>query len=205
MSFPGLLGDQRVVALVRHRDAAVAEEIVRAAVDGGLRTVEVTLTVPGAVGLIERLRGELPPSVVVGAGTVVDADQVRSVVSAGAQFVVSPVLAEPMVAAAHQAGVPAVPGVLTPTEAYQAQRLGCDTIKLYPASTVGPGHLSGLRDVLPGLAVFATGGVDATNAATWLAAGACGVGIGGAFGAAHSAGGAGAVVELTRRLLDVSA
>lgn len=196
-----LLSDQRIVAVVRHRDTAAAERIAMAAVEGGVHVVEITLTVPGAADLVRQLRASLPPQVVVGAGTVLDDAGVRSVVEAGAQFVVSPVLAEPVVLAAAEAEVPVVPGILTPTEAFRAVELGCAAVKLFPASERRPAFVPALTEVLPGLAVLPTGGIGESNAAEWLAAGACAIGVGGALTAAHDRGGGAAVTELARRLV----
>ena len=199
-SFVDLLGERRVVVVVRHHDGVAAEAIARAAVDGGARAIEITMSVPGAAELIAALRGSLAPEVVVGAGTVLSADQLDAVLAAGTQFVVAPGLDRAIVERCAAARVPVVPGALTPTEVTAGRALGLDAVKLFPADTVGPAHLRALRSVFPDIAFVPTGGVRAGNAAEWFAAGAHAVGLSGEFDAAHRAGGDDAVRRLARRL-----
>jgi 2-dehydro-3-deoxyphosphogluconate aldolase/(4S)-4-hydroxy-2-oxoglutarate aldolase len=199
-SLPALLGDRRVIAVVRHADAQAALEIGRAAVDGGLRCVEITCAVPDAASVIRELRATVRDDVLVGAGTVLEPAELGAVAAGGAQFVVSPGLDPEIVAQARAAGVPALPGVLTPSEVAQARALGLDAVKLFPAEPLGPAHLRALRSVFRDVAFVPTGGVTHANAAGWLAAGALAVGLAGEFGAAYEEGGAQAVVRLARNL-----
>ena len=199
-SFVALLGGRRIVVVVRNDSADVAEAIARAAVDGGLRAVEITMSVPGAAELIAPLRASLPAAVLVGAGTVLSTAQLDAVLAGGAQFVVSPGLDREIVAGCAAAGVPALPGALTPTEVMAARALGLGAVKLFPADSVGPAHLAALRSVLGDIAFVPTGGVTAANAAAWFAAGARALGLAGEFHAAHRSGGADAVRRLAREL-----
>ena len=199
-SFVDVLADRRIVVVVRNDDDAVAEEIARAAAAGGARAVEITTTVPGAAALIATLLGTLAPGVLVGAGTVLSLRQLDAVLAAGAQFVVSPGLDRAVVERCAAALVPIVPGALTPTEVTAGRALGLDALKLFPADSVGPGHLRALRSVFPDVAFVPTGGVRAANAAAWFDAGAHALGLSGEFDAAHRAGGADAVRGLARRL-----
>jgi 2-dehydro-3-deoxyphosphogluconate aldolase/(4S)-4-hydroxy-2-oxoglutarate aldolase len=199
-SVAALLGERRIVAVVRHADAAAAEEIARAAADGGLRAVEITMSVPGAAALIAQLRATLEPGVLVGAGTVLAAEQLEAVLAADAQFVVAPGLDLEIVRGCAAARVAVLPGALTPTEVTAARTLGLDAVKLFPADTVGPGHLRALRSVFPDVAFVPTGGVTSANAGAWLDAGARALGMAGEFDAAHRAGGAGAVRRLAQEL-----
>jgi 2-dehydro-3-deoxyphosphogluconate aldolase/(4S)-4-hydroxy-2-oxoglutarate aldolase len=199
-SFLALLGDRRIVVVVRHDDDAVAEAIARAAADGGLRAVEITTSVPGAAALVATLRASLAPDVLVGAGTVLSLPQLDALLAAGAQFVVSPGLDRRIVDRCVAARVPIVPGALTPTEVMAGRALGLDALKLFPSDTAGPAHLRALRSVFPDVAFVPTGGVSSANAAGWFDAGARAVGLAGEFDAAHRAGGEDAVRRLARSL-----
>ena len=199
-TFTDLLGDRRVIAVVRHDDAQAALEMSHAVVDGGLRAVEITCAVPGAAEVIGRLRGALDDGVLVGAGTVLRREELEAVVAAGAQFVVSPGLDPDIVEQALAAGVAALPGVLTPSEVTRARALGVDTVKLFPAQSLGPDHLRALRSVFRDVAFVPTGGVTRGNAETWFAAGAVAVGLAGELAGAYREGGAQAVARLARTL-----
>ena len=115
-----LLQQLGVVAVIRMKDADKLRGVVDAIAEGGVRAIEVTMTVPGAVGLIEKLAATLPPEIVVGAGTVTDAGTARAVIDAGARFVVSPVYRPEVMAACHERDVAACPGCFTPTEILDA-------------------------------------------------------------------------------------
>ena len=199
-SFLDVLADRRIVVVVRHEEDAVAEAIARAAADGGARAVEITMTVPRAAALIATLRAALAPAVLVGAGTVLSVQQLDAVLAAGAQFAVAPGLDRALVERCAQAGVPFVPGVLTPTEVTAGRTLGLDALKLFPAGSVGPAHLRALRSVFADVAFVPTGGIRAADAAAWFDAGAQAIGLSGEFDAAHRAGGGDAVRQLARRL-----
>jgi 2-dehydro-3-deoxyphosphogluconate aldolase/(4S)-4-hydroxy-2-oxoglutarate aldolase len=195
-----LLGDRRIVVVVRHDDPAAAEQIARAAADGGLRAVEITTSVAGAAELIAELRASLAPEVLVGAGTVLSAQQLEAVLAAGAQFVVAPGLDRAIVDGCAAARVAVLPGALTPTEVTTARGLGLDAVKLFPSDSVGPAHLRALRSAFADVAFVPTGGVTSANAAAWFDAGARALGMAGEFDAAHRAGGADAVRRLAAQL-----
>lgn len=202
MSIDGLFAGQRLVAVVRHRETHIAAELATAAVAGGIRVVEITTTVPDAAELVRDLTASLPDGVLVGGGTVLTGQDAELLVAAGASFLVSPVLAQPVLDVARQRDVPLLPGVATPTEAFTAFQLGCPTVKLFPAQALGPATLRALTEVLPGLGVVPTGGVSLVNAADWLGAGALAVGVGGALNTAYRTGGSAAVTELAEQLVE---
>src|SRR5690606_31799538 len=133
--------------------------------------------VPGAPKVIAALRDKFP-DLLVGAGTVLDEAAARAAVDAGAQYVVSPGFSPAVIRAAHRFGIPAMPGVLTPTEAVAALEAGADVLKLFPASTVGPSYLKALRAPLPQAIWCPSGGVDLDNMESWVKAGAHMVGVG---------------------------
>lgn len=166
-----------VVPVIRTSTPELAATAVEWLGEAGYGTFEITMTTPGAVGLIERLAGESPA--MIGAGTVLTAAGVAEVVKAGAKYVVSPCVVPEVAAACRDHGVPCLMGALTPTEVHQAITAGVAAVKIFPASTVGAGHLKALRSVFPGTVFMPTGGIDATNVAAYVAAGAACVGAGG--------------------------
>ena len=169
------LTDRGILAVLRARSAGRAVVAGQALAKGSVTAIEVTCTVPNAPLAIARLAAD--DSLLVGAGTVLTPDQAAAAVHAGARFLVSPHLDDRVLDAADELGVPALPGVLTPTEVARAT-LRCSLVKLFPASMGGPRLLAALRGPFPDLAVVPTGGVDSGNLGDWLAAGAIAVGAG---------------------------
>jgi len=170
-----------VVAVIRMKDPAKLRAVVDAIAAGGVRALEVTMTVPRAVELIRELAPTLPDGFLLGAGTVVDAATARAVIDAGASFVVSPVFRPEVVAACHERGVPAMPGCFTPTEILAAHECGADIIKVFPATALGPQFIKDVRAPLPQVKLMPTGGVTIDNAGEWIRAGAVAVGLGSAL------------------------
>jgi 2-dehydro-3-deoxyphosphogluconate aldolase / (4S)-4-hydroxy-2-oxoglutarate aldolase len=170
-----------VVAVIRMKDAAKLRAVVDAIAEGGVRAIEVTMTVPDAVALIARLAPSLPRDILLGAGTVTDAETARAVIDAGAQFVVSPVFRREVVAACHERGIAAAPGCFTPTEILDAHDAGADIVKVFPATALGPQYLKDVRAPLPQVRLMPTGGVTLDNAGDWIRAGAIAVGVGSAL------------------------
>jgi 2-dehydro-3-deoxyphosphogluconate aldolase / (4S)-4-hydroxy-2-oxoglutarate aldolase len=169
-----------VVAVIRAPSADAAFSISQALVRGGVLGIEITFSTPGAADAIARAKRELP-SVLVGAGTVLELAQLEAAADAGAAFLVSPHFDEALVASARERGVPFLAGALTPTEVVRAWRAGVACVKLFPGSAVGPSYVKALRGPLPQIPLMPTGGVDEGNLAEWLAAGAVAVGMGGAL------------------------
>ena len=167
-----------VVAVIRLRDPGKLRAVVDAIVAGGVRALEVTMTVPGAVELIRGLAPTLPEGFLLGAGTVIDAETARAVVDAGAQFVISPVFKREVIVACHERGVPVAPGCFTPTEILEAHEAGADIVKLFPATTLGPQYIKDVRAPLPQVKLMPTGGVSPENAGDWIRAGAVAVAAG---------------------------
>ena len=170
-----------VVAVIRLRDGRRLRGVVDGLIEGGVRAMEVTMTVPGAVGLIEGLARDLPPGFILGAGTVLDPETARQVILAGAQFLVSPILSLPTIEMAHRYDVAIMPGCFTPTEILTGWQAGADAIKVFPATTLGPGYIKDVKAPLPQVKLLPTGGVSLTNAGDWIRAGACAVGVGSAL------------------------
>ena len=167
-----------VVAVIRLADTEAARDVTAALIDGGVRAIEVTMTVPRAVELIEDLAASVPTDVIVGAGTVLDEKTSRQVIAAGARFVVAPVLRASVIELCHRHDVAAMPGCLTPTEILTAWEAGADVVKVFPATALGPGFFKDLRGPLPHIRLMPTGGVTRENAGDWIAAGAVAIGVG---------------------------
>ncbi|MEZ4221940.1 MAG: bifunctional 4-hydroxy-2-oxoglutarate aldolase/2-dehydro-3-deoxy-phosphogluconate aldolase [Polyangiaceae bacterium] len=165
----------RCTAILRTDDEAVARDAMAAAVRGGFRVIEFTLTTPGAYRLIEEFSKQ--PGLTVGAGTVLEAGQARAAVEAGARFLVSPVTDPAIIALSLQLGAVAVPGTSTPTEMITAWRAGAQVQKLFPAADKGPEFVKACLGPMPFLRLLPTSGVTADNAVAFLQAGAFAVGF----------------------------
>jgi 2-dehydro-3-deoxyphosphogluconate aldolase / (4S)-4-hydroxy-2-oxoglutarate aldolase len=167
-----------IVAVIRMKDPNKLQAVVDAIAEGGIRALEITMTVPGAVGLIRDLAPKLPAGFILGAGTVLDADTVARVADAGARYVVSPVFRRSVIEACHARDLAAMPGCFTPTEILDAWDAGADIVKVFPATTLGPSYLKDVRAPLPQVKLMPTGGVTVENAGDWIRAGAVAVGVG---------------------------
>jgi 2-dehydro-3-deoxyphosphogluconate aldolase / (4S)-4-hydroxy-2-oxoglutarate aldolase len=173
--FVRTLWNERATAILRASNADVARQAMEAAIEGGFRILEFTLTTPNALGLIEEFASR--PGLIVGAGTVLSTDQAQAAALAGARFLVSPIVDEAVIGRAHELGVAAMPGTHTPTEMVQAHRAGAPLVKLFPAPAGGHAYLRSVLAPLPFLRIVPTNGVDEHNAADWLRAGAWAVGF----------------------------
>lgn len=187
------------IAVLRTPTASSALEMANALYAGGIRAVEITLTIPGASELIAELATD--GRMIVGAGTVTTPAEVELVIEAGARFVVSPGLDVDVVEAAMNHPVAFVPGAYTPTEVMAARKLGITTTKLFPANTAGPSHLAALRQVFPEIGIVPTGGIGPENVSTWIQAGACAVGIGSVINSTFATSGRHGLQELASDLI----
>ena len=195
---------ERVVAVIRLDDPDKLRSVIEALAEGGVRVIEVTMTVPRAIELIAQVAGSAHDDVMIGAGTVLDAATARQAIDAGARFVVSPVFRREVLAACHERGVPAMPGCFTPTEILDAWDAGADIVKVFPSTALGPTFIKDVRAPLPQVKLMPTGGVSIDNAADWLRAGAVAVGIGSALVDAAAVK-AGDFASLTRRAEQIMA
>ena len=197
------IGQHGVVAVIRLQDASKLRAVIDALAAGGIRALEVTMTVPGAIELIAEVAPTLPDGFLIGAGTVLDAATARRVIDAGAQFVVSPVLRTAVIDEAHRFDRPAMPGCFSPTEILDAWDAGADIVKVFPATSLGPGFFRDVRGPLPHVKLMPTGGVSIENADEWIRAGAVAVGVGTALlePRAIAAGDFSSITEKARRIL----
>lgn len=171
-----------VIAVLRGIDAGTVGPAGEAIAAGGVTAIEVTADTSGATEQIGTLSEQFAErNIAVGAGTVLDSETARTVIRAGAEFIVSPSLQKPVIRTANRYDVPVVPGVMTPTEAVSALEAGADAVKLFPASSLGPSHLAALRGPLSQLDLIPTGGVTIENAGEFIDAGAIAVGVGSAL------------------------
>ena len=177
---------EQAVAVVRTDSPDAMVELARALLAGGVSCIEITLTVPGALDAIRRVAEDLAqdadaPEVLIGAGSVLDAQQAESAIEAGASYVVSPLFKRDIVEAAHSLDAAAMPGCFTPTEILTATEAGADVVKVFPADALGMAFFRGVLAPMPHLRLMPTGGVSLTNADGWVAAGAVAVGVGSAL------------------------
>jgi 2-dehydro-3-deoxyphosphogluconate aldolase / (4S)-4-hydroxy-2-oxoglutarate aldolase len=166
-----------VIAILRRLPGQAVLPLARALLDAGVRVVELTVDSPQALPMIAALRERLP-ELAVGAGTVLDRVTAGRAVDAGAEFLLSPHTDQELLKFAREAGVPLIPGAATASEAVAAWNGGAAAVKLFPASVLGVPTLDALRDPLPHIRFIAVGGIDATNAADFIAHGCEAVGVG---------------------------
>ena len=168
-----------VVPVVRASSAEEAMQVIEAIKAGGIPVLEITMTVPRAVRVIEEIANAYGDEVIVGAGTVLDAETARAVILAGAQFVVSPALNLDTIACCRRYSVAVMPGALTPTEIVQAWSAGADFVKVFPCGAMGgASYIKSLKAPLPQIELIPTGGVSLTTAASFIEAGAVALGVG---------------------------
>jgi 2-dehydro-3-deoxyphosphogluconate aldolase/(4S)-4-hydroxy-2-oxoglutarate aldolase len=168
-----------LVPVVRAASADEAMRATEAIKDGGVSVLEITMTVPGAVRAIEQVADRFGDDVLVGAGTVLDAETARTCIIAGAQFIVSPSLNIETIACCRRYSIAVLPGALTPTEIVHAWEAGADFVKVFPAGALGgASYLKAIKAPLPQVDLVPTGGVSLTTAADFIKAGACALGVG---------------------------
>lgn len=169
----------KLVAVVRTRTAEQALQVARALSKVGIGLIEITLTIPGALELIQRLHADLETSALIGAGSVLEGGQAKEALQAGARFIVSPVRQLDLIPICHEAGVVAVVGGLTPTEIVESWRAGADLVKVFPVDAVGGlQYIKGLLAPLPYLPLMVSGGVTLENFKEYLRFGARSLALG---------------------------
>ena len=176
-----VLAELKKIGLVPVLRAASVEKalaLATAIADGGVTVLEVTMTVPGAIEVMKRLAKDRP-DILIGAGTVLDAETARMCILEGAQFVVSPALKLETIEMCHRYSIAVLPGALTPTEVVTAWEAGADVVKVFPASAMGGAkYLTALKGPLPHVELIPTGGVSLATAKEFLEAGAFALGVG---------------------------
>lgn len=170
-----------IVAVVRAKSSDQLVDVAHALKDGGCIAIEITMTTPNALKVIEAVSSELGDEVVTGVGSVLDPETARMAILAGAQFVVGPVLSVPMIEMSHRYDKPCVPGAFTPTEILAAWTAGADVVKVFPAEVGGPTYFKSVKGPLPQVKLTPTGGVNLDTAAAFIKAGAEFLGAGSAL------------------------
>lgn len=168
----------KVVAIVRMSETSKLMKVVEAIVKGGIRCVEITLTVPRAFEIIHELSRTFSNDVLVGAGTVLSVEETKKAVAAGAKYIISPTLNIDVIKACRELDVVAIPGTLTPTEILTAWEAGGDIIKVFPVTALGPQYIQDIKRPLPHIRLMPTSGVTIENAREFIKAGACALGLG---------------------------
>lgn len=174
-----ILLENPVVAVLRARHADEYAPVISALAEGGVRSIELTLSTAGVFDLLPALIRDFGDDVEIGVGTITTTAEAEQALDSGARFLVTPVTDSDIVRAAVARGVPVFPGGLTPTELLSGWRAGATAVKVFPASTVGPGYISQLRGPFPEIQVIPSGGVGIDDAAAWISAGAMAVSLGG--------------------------
>lgn len=170
--------ETKVIAVIRMTDTEKLFRVTEAIRQGGVKAIEITMTVPNALGIIKSMAQKKSPDVLIGAGTVLDAETAVAAVQAGADFLVSPITNFDMIKACRKLDKFVAPGALTPTEIVAAWKSGADVVKVFPATSVGPKYFKDLKGPLPQIRLMPTGGVSIENAKDFIDSGACCVAIG---------------------------
>jgi 2-dehydro-3-deoxyphosphogluconate aldolase/(4S)-4-hydroxy-2-oxoglutarate aldolase len=170
--------DGGIVAVVRSADSQQLVEVCRALADGGVTTIEITMSVPDALDVVRQVRRSLGDRLLLGAGTILDPETARAALLAGAEYLVAPTVNFEVIRLCQRYNKLVMPGAFTPTEILAAWEAGADVVKVFPAEVLGPAFFKALRGPLPQVRLMPTGGVDLHTAAAFLEAGACCLGIG---------------------------
>lgn len=206
VALPERTVESRLIVVARAQRAEDYEPVLDVLIDAGIRSIELTLTTPGTFDRLPRLLAQYDGVADLGVGTVTNGVDLGRAVDAGARYLVTPITSAAFVEQATDAGVPIVPGGLTPTELFASWSAGASAVKVFPAGQVGPGYLKDLRGPFPDIVAVPSGGVDLAGAEAWLAAGAVAVSVGGPLlGDAFSGGDLGALRDRAAAFVAVCA
>lgn len=169
------------VAVIRIKDPDKLMSVANAISEGGVKIIEITMTVPNAIDVIKAVTKVVSNDILIGVGSVMNNEIAQQAIDAGAKFVVSPITKKEIIDITHKNNLPVFPGAFSPTEIQQAFEWGADIVKVFPADTVGMKYFKSIKAPMPHLKLMPTGGVTLTNAGEWMANGACAVGIGSAL------------------------
>lgn len=170
-----------LIAVLRAASGDQLTDVAEAVLAGGIDCIEVTFTVPGAIEVLRQVAARLGDRILLGAGTVLDSETARAAMLAGAEFIVTPVVREDVIRTARRYSKLVISGAFTATEVLSAWELGSDIVKIFPSDVTGPDYIKALRGPLPHIRMMPTGGVGLENAAAFLRAGACALGVGGSL------------------------
>jgi 2-dehydro-3-deoxyphosphogluconate aldolase/(4S)-4-hydroxy-2-oxoglutarate aldolase len=192
-----------VVAVVRAENAEQAKKIADACIKGGIAAIEITFPVPGAAEVIKELAAIYKPAeLILGAGTVLDAETARLAILAGAQYIVCPSLNVETVKLCNRYQIPCMPGAQTIREIVEAMEAGADIIKVFPGETLGPSFVKAVKGPLPQAPLMPTGGVSLDNVTEWIKAGCVAVGVGGNLTAGAKKGDYDSITEIGKQFVE---
>jgi len=171
--------ESKLIGIIRTDETAYTkiEDTAKSILSGGINIIEVALNTPSAFQYIEKLKTNIP-GVYIGAGTVLDSESARMAIDSGADFLLSPILNIEAIKLANRYNVLTIPGILSPSEAVLASEYGCNLLKVFPASSLGPSYIKDLLGPLHQLSYMPVGGIDLSNAEAYLKAGSCALGLG---------------------------
>ena len=175
------LTDSGLVAVIRRPPADKIDRLAEALVDGGVGALEITVDTPGVFDMIRKIKSVFGKKVLVGAGTVLDAETAKIAIDAGSDFIFSPIFDEATIALTNRYGKISIPGVMTPTEIVKAYQVGADVMKIFPGRSLGVDYIKELRGPLGHIPMMPTGGVDLDNVGQFIKNGAVAVGVGGSL------------------------
>lgn len=173
------LNEIPILGIIRGAETNVALGACKSAIEAGLKTLEITLNVPDAFEQIYKIKMEFGSEIELGAGTVLDLDSAKKAISKGAEFIVSPALIPEVIEFCRDNSIPFFPGAFSPTEIFSAHKAGAEMVKIFPASSLGPGYIRSLKTPLPDIKLIPTGGVTLESVPEYFRAGASAIGVGG--------------------------
>ncbi len=173
--------ENKLVAIIRGVPPHKVIDVAKALHQGGIKTLEITVDTPNVLQVIEQIREEFEDELIVGAGTVLDAETARAAIMAGSQFIFSPTVDIDTIKLTKRYGVVSIPGAMTPTEILTAYENGGDIIKVFPATVLGPTYIKDIKGPLPHIPIMPTGGVNLENISDYFQVGAVAAGLGSAL------------------------
>ena len=194
--------DIGIIPIVRAETPEAALKAAEAIYRGGIRAVEITMTVPGALRVLEKVADQFGDRITLGAGTVLDPETARIAILAGAQYVVGPSLRIDAAKLCNRYQIPYMPGAGSVREIIEAMECGADIIKVFPGETLGPAFVKAVRGPLPHVSLMPTGGVSIENAGEWIQSGCVALGVGGNLTGGASRGDFRSITELARRFIE---
>lgn len=194
--------DSGLVAVVRADNTEQAKKITEAALKGGVSAIEITYTIPGATEVIRELAEEFKEDILIGAGTVLDAETARIAILAGSQYVVSPYFSEATATLCNRYQIPYMPGVMTIEGVVKALESGADILKVFPGELMGPKVIKAIKGPIPQANLMPTGGVSVDNVSEWISAGAVAVGAGGSLIGKPEVDGYEQITETAKRFIE---
>lgn len=192
-----------LVAVVRAESEEQAYKITDACIAGGVAAIEITYTVPGATEIIKELSKKYNSGeIIIGAGTVMDSETARTAILAGAQYIVSPYLNVDVVKTCNRYQIACMPGAMTIKEVVEAMEAGADIVKIFPGEVFGPKIIKAIKGPIPYAPLMPTGGVSLDNAAEWIKAGACALGVGGSLTEGAKTGDYAKITETAKKFIE---